>query len=220
LELADAANRFLALRSKLDPSSLDIGRLDELLEKQISRLSDISYYSPRENNIFLPNLLTIISKNQPIEDSLGKSAASISRLILAIKQLDKTQKQNAITDALFPLYWYASGNVHNAIRDFLLEYYLDLKNNTPNSSQLVIALNLHALEIVSDNELEFILERLGTLLLDSKEQGSFTSDYLTIEKQLADLSDAMKNKYEKVIKLLSEVTASLRLFWNFETPNS
>jgi predicted transcriptional regulator len=76
------------------------------------------------------------------------------------------------------------------------------------------------LEIVSDNELEFILERLGTLLLDSKEQGSFTSDYLTIEKQLADLSDAMKNKYEKVIKLLSEVTASLRLFWNFETPNS
>jgi hypothetical protein len=220
LELADAANRFLALRAKLEPSSLDTERLDELLEEQIRRLSDMRYYSPRENNAILPNLLSVISEKQPIEERLGRSASSIGKLILTIKQFNETERQNAITDALFPLYWFASGSVRTAIGDFLNEYYLGLKSNAPNASQLVLALNIHALGALPDDELDYILDCLGELLAKSKERGSFTSDYLAIEKQLAKLPDTRKNKHEAVIKLLGEATARIRLFWNFENPKS
>lgn len=220
LELADAANRFLALRAKLEPSSLETGRLDELLEEQIRRLSDMRYYSPRENNAILPNLLSIISKSQPVEERLGRSASSIGKLILTIKQFNETERQNAITDALFPLYWFASGGVRAAIGDFLNEYYLGLKSNAPNASQLVLALNIHALGALPDEELDYILDCLGELLAKSKERGSFTSDYLAIEKQLAKLPDTMKNKHDAVIRLLGEATARIRLFWNFGNPKS
>jgi hypothetical protein len=220
LELADAANRFLALRAKLDPSSLDADRLDELLEEQIRRLSEMRYYSPRENNSILPNLLAIIDKNQPSEERLDRSASSIIKLILTIKQFNEIERQNAITDALFPLYWFASGNVRSTIGDFLNDYYSDLKGNITNASQLVLALNIHSLGIVPDNELDYILERLKALLAESRERGSFTSVYLTIEKQLANLPETMKNKREDVMKLLSDATARIRLFWDFETPSS
>ena len=220
LELADAANRFLALRAKLDPSSLDTGRLDELLEEQIRRLSDMRYYSPKENNAILPNLLAIIGKNQPIIERLGRSASNICRLIFAIKQFNETERQNAIADALFPLYWFASGNVRTAIGDFLNEYYLGLKRNAPDASQLVLALNIHALGVIQDNELDYILDRLGELLAESNERGSFTSSYLAIEKQLANLPDAMKTKHVETIKFLSDSTARIRLFWDFGTPKS
>jgi hypothetical protein len=220
LELADAANRFLARRAKLDPSSLDTRRLDELLEEQIRRLSDMRYYSPRENNAILPNLLAMIGKSQPIEERLGRSASSICKLILTIKQFNETERQNAIADALFPLYWFASGNVRTAIGDFLNEYYLGLKSNAPDASQLVLALNIHALGVIPDNELDYILDRLGELLAESNERGSFTSNYLAIEKQLANLPDAMKTKHDETIKLLSDSTARIRLFWDFETPKS
>jgi len=220
LELADAANRFLALRARFDPSSLDTGRLDELLEEQICRLSDMRYYSPRENNAILPNLLAIISKNQPIEQRLGRSASSICKLILAIKQFNEVERQNAIADALFPLYWFASGNIRTSIENFLNEYYQDLKSNALDPSQLLLALNIHALGVIPDNELDYILNRLGELLAESKERGSFTSNYLTIEKQLSNLPDAMKTKHKKTIKLLSESTARIRLLWDFETPKS
>lgn len=217
LDLVDSANRYIALRAKMAPSSLSEDKLDRLLDEQIRRLSDIRSYMPLEGSHILPNLLSLRSKTVSVSDRLQHSENSIDRLILAIRALNNSERLNAISDILFPLFWFASGPVRLKIESYLQEFYGQLKLEGMGSEAIVFALNLFSLDILGRDELDFVLNQLSRVLDETRATGSYTSNLLLIEKQLTEIPEDLKNEHTETLASLADVTSRMRLFWTSES---
>jgi hypothetical protein len=217
LELVDSANRYIALRAKMEPTSLSVDKLDRLLDEQIRRLSDIRSYMPLERSHMLPNLLSLLSKGDSVGAKLQHSEHSIDRLILAIKDLGDPEKLMAVSDILFPLFWFASGSVRLKIEAYLREMYVQLRLKGLGSEGIVFALNLFSLEILGREELDFILDQLSGVLNESRATGSYASSLLTIEKQLTGIPEDLRNEHRETLARLAEAASKMRLFWTSET---
>ena len=215
LELADSVNRYIALRERYAPNSLSVEKLDALLDEQITRLSHIRSYTPLENRHILPNLLELLSKSLPIGERLQNSENSIDRLLLAIKDLTESEKPNAISDILFPLFWFASGEVKLKIKAYLQEFYHQISLANVGAEGLSFSLKLYSLEIVERDELELILGELARVLDESRRNSSYSSSLFAIERQLQDLPEEAREKHRETILGLSEATSRMRLFWSF-----
>lgn len=217
LELVDSANRYIALRELMAPTSLSADKLSSLLDEQIRRLSDIRSYMPLERSHMLPNLLSVLGKTVSVGDRLQLSENSIDRLMLAIKALNSRERLNAISDILFPLFWVASGPVRHKIESYLQEFYEQLKLEDIGSEGIVFALKLIELEMLGRDELSFILNQLSRVLDESRKTGSYSSSLLTIEKQLAEIPEDFRNDHTETLVSLAEVASRMGLLWTSET---
>ncbi len=217
LELVDSANRYIALRAKMAPGSLSVDKLDSLLDEQIRRLSAIRSYMPLERSHMLPNLLSLLSKGDSVSADLQHSEHSIDRLILAFKDLSDSERLNAISDILFPLFWFASGPIRLKIESYLREVYQQLRPEKMRPEDIVFALNLFSLQILEGKELDFILDQLSRILEESRATGSYASSLLTIEKQLERIPEDLRDKHTETLASLAEVASRMRLFWTSET---
>jgi|GEM_PF-3798963 len=180
-------------------------QLLQLFEKQITNLIDSQNKALVSDPRLLTNTIKILNtQNKKIKININIDL--ITKLIEKIKNLSTPTKINTIQSFMFDIYAVSSGEQRKKIKSLLLSTLKQARSEELNAELLAIySLNLVALEVIQNSEIDTILQNLKPIAKAQEESKSASSYYTTLSEQIKIIPSEKQEQHSDVLKSISIV---------------